>query len=458
MIRFTLYIVDDEESIRKGISLALKKKYRVTAFSTAESVLRKLKKEPPDLILLDIGLPGLSGIEALEKIKSINPDILVIMVTAYDEIQTVISAMQLGAYDYVVKPIHMDSLMITVKNALETIRMRKEIEVLQDRYLRENLPCFIGESNAVQDMMRFVRTVAKSTDTPILIAGESGTGKELIAQAMHYRSPFYRGPFVPINCASIPKDLVESELFGYEKGAFSGAGASGKRGMVEEAGAGTLFLDEVGDLSPEAQAKLLRFLETGEYYRVGSTRKRRIRTRVVSATNRDLMDLIEKGLFREDLYYRLAVVKVEVPSLNERREDIIPIAEYLLEQISQRHGKRFNGISPEAEDILKKHHWRGNVRELRNMIERAALIGTGKVLTPADLGIEVSGDVLSTPFTHGSGPFPSLPEGGIDMAALEDQYVREALERTGGNAVQAARLLSMSYYAFRYRMKKHKGK
>jgi len=457
MIRFTIYVVDDEESIRKGISLAFKREYTVKAFSTAESALRKFKGETPDLILLDIGLPGLSGVEALEKIKGINPDILVIMVTAYEEIKTVISAMKLGAYDYVVKPIHMDSLRVTVKNGLETIRMRKEIQVLQNRYLKENLPCFIGESNVVQDMMRFVETVAKSADTPILIAGESGTGKELIAQAIHYRSPLYRGPFVPINCASIPKDLVESELFGYEKGAFSGAGASGKRGMVEEAGDGTLFLDEVGDLSLEAQAKLLRFLETGEYYRVGSTKKHRVRTRVVSATNRDLIDLIEKGLFREDLYYRLAVVKVEVPSLNARKADILPIARYLLDQISRRQGQRFSGISPEAEEVLKNHHWRGNVRELRNVIERGVLTGTGKVLVPSDLGLERTGRGHSLSFPPGTDPFPPLPADGVDMAALEDHYVREALKRTGGNGVEAARLLGMSYYAFRYRMRKRKG-
>lgn len=456
MIRFTLYVVDDEESIRKGISLSFKRDYKVKTFPTAESVLRRVEEEAPDLILLDIGLPGVSGIEALEKIKGINPDILVIMVTAYEEIQTVISAMKLGAYDYVVKPIHMDSLRVTVRNALETVRMKKEIQALQDRYLRENLPCFIGESNAVQDMMHFVRAVAKSADTPILIIGESGTGKELIAQAVHYRSPLYRGPFVPINCASIPKELVESELFGYEKGAFSGARTSGKRGLVEEAGDGTLFLDEVGDLSLEAQAKLLRFLETGEYYRVGSTKKHRVRTRVVSATNRDLIALIEKGLFREDLYYRLAVVKVEVPSLNDRKEDIPPIAGYLLEQISQRLGKRFSGISPEAEEMLKKHNWRGNVRELRNVIERAVLTSTGEVLMPSDLGIEERGGASSVPPESINGPFPPLPAGGVDLAALEDHYMSEALKRSGGNAVEAARLLGMSYYAFRYRLRKRK--
>lgn len=446
MIEFTIYIVDDEESITKGVSLALKKHYRMKAYSRAEAAIKALKKDPPDLILLDIGLPGQSGIEALEKIKAINPEILVIMVTAYEDIQSVIQAMKLGAHDYIVKPLHMDTLRVSVKNALETIRMRKEIQSLQERFLRENLPCFMGESNAIQEVMRLVERVAASPDTPLLIVGESGTGKELIAHTIHYKSPQYKGPFVPINCATIPGGLLESELFGYEKGAFSGADASGKRGLVEEAEDGTLFLDEVGDLSPEAQAKLLRFLEEGEYYRVGGTRKLRVRTRVVSATNKDLAGMIEEGLFREDLYYRLAVIRVAVPSLNERRDDIPLIARHFLEELGRRHGKHFSGISPEAEEILKDHHWRGNVRELKNVIERGVLMGSGPLLMPSDLGMEKP--------LKGAPPHSPLPDTGIDLSALEEHYIREALKKAGGNAVEAARLLGMSYYAFRYRMRK----
>jgi two-component system response regulator AtoC len=243
MIRYNLYIVDDERSIREGIAMALEDRYRVEAFSKAETAIKAMRKAPPDLILLDIGLPGMDGIAALREIKGIHPEILIIMITAYEDINTVVSAMKLGAHDYVVKPIHMDGLEVSIQNALETIRLRKEVAVLQEKYLRENLPCFIGESNATQDIMDFINTVAKSPDTPILIFGETGTGKELLASAIHFRSPNFKGPFTPVNCAAIPKDLVESELFGYEKGAFSGASPTGKRGLIEEAANGTLFLD-----------------------------------------------------------------------------------------------------------------------------------------------------------------------------------------------------------------------
>ena len=294
VITNSLFVVDDEKSVREGIAMNLESEYVVSAFSTAEAALEDMKANPPDLVLLDIGLPGMNGIEALREIKDFSSDILVIMITAYEDIKTVISAMKLGAYDYVVKPIHMDGLEVTVRNALDTIRLRKEVQALQERYLQENLPCFIGESNAIQDVMEFIGTVAKSPDTPILILGETGTGKELIAGAIHYRSPNFKNPLVTVNCASIPKDLVESELFGYEKGAFSGASPSGKKGLIEEAANGSLFLDEVGDLSLEAQSKLLRFLEDGEFYRVGGTKKLQIQTRVVSATNKDLVEMIEK--------------------------------------------------------------------------------------------------------------------------------------------------------------------
>ena len=272
--------------------MALEIDYEVEAFSTAEAAIETLKKSPPDLVLLDIGLPGMDGVEALREIKRLYPDVLVIMITAYEDIKTVISAMKLGAYDYVVKPLHADDLDVTIRNALETIRLRKEVRILQEEYLKENLPCFIGESNAIQDVMEFIELVAKSPDTPILILGETGTGKELLASAIHYRSPNFKGPFMIVNCAAIPKELIESELFGYEKGAFSGARASGKKGLIEEAADGTLFLDEVGDLSLEAQAKLLRFLELGEFYRIGGTKKLHIETRVVSATIKDLDSMI----------------------------------------------------------------------------------------------------------------------------------------------------------------------
>jgi two-component system response regulator AtoC len=458
MIRYTIFIVDDERSIREGISTALDDQYHVEAFSKAETAIRAMEKAPPDLILLDIGLPGMDGIAALREIKDIYPEILIIMITAYEDINTVVSAMKLGAHDYVVKPIHMEGLEVTIQNALETVRLRKEVAALQDTYLRENLPCFIGQSEATQDIMDFINTVAKSPDTPILIFGETGTGKELLASAIHYRSPNFKGPFAPVNCAAIPKDLVESELFGYEKGAFSGASPAGKRGLIEEAANGTLFLDEIGDLSFEAQAKLLRFLEEGEFYRVGGTKKLRVRTRVVSATNKDLSRMIDDGLFRKDLYFRLAVVEVKVPSLNERPDDIIPIAKHFLLEFSRKFGKYFTGISPQAETALKGHNWIGNVRELKNLIERGVLIGQGPELTHEDLGLTgVGHEEIQRPAESEKG-FPALSSEGIDLPSIQNDlemfYIKTALKMAQGNESKAARLLNVNHHTFRYRRRR----
>ncbi len=376
MISYVLYVVDDEETIRESLSMALEGDYTVKTFAEGKSAVKSIQGDPPDLVLLDIGLPDMNGIEVLKQIKDFDPNIVVIMITAYEDTGTVISAMKCGAYDYVVKPIDLDSLKITIQNAINTLRLKKEVQILQERYLEEHLPCFIGESNIIQDVVQFIGMVAKSPDTPILILGETGTGKELIASAIHYRSPNFKGPLIVVNCAAIPRDLIESELFGYEKGAFSGASESGKKGLIEEAAQGTLFLDEVGDLSTAAQAKLLRFLEEGSFYRVGGTKKVTIQTRVVSATNRNLETMIEEELFRKDLYFRLGVIKVTIPSLNERVEDIIPLAKHFLYGFSKKFSKSFTGISPEAESALKEHRWVGNIRELKNIIERAVLTST----------------------------------------------------------------------------------
>ncbi|MBW2093371.1 MAG: sigma-54-dependent Fis family transcriptional regulator [Deltaproteobacteria bacterium] len=454
----TIFVIDDEEVIREGIAVALERDYSIKPFGTAESALENMEHDSPDLVLLDIGLPGMDGIQALQEIKKRWSDIPVIMITAYEDVQTVISAMKLGAHDYVVKPIHMDALEVSIRNALETVKLKKEVQALQEKYLKENLPCFIGESNAIQDVMEFIDQVAKSPDTPILIIGETGTGKELIASAIHYRSPNFSGPLVTVNCAAIPKDLVESELFGYEKGAFSGASPSGKIGLVEEAAGGTLFLDEVGDLSQEAQAKLLRFLEDGQFYRVGGTRQRKVQTRVVSATNKDLEDMVKEGHFRKDLYFRLGVIRVEVPSLNERKDDIMPLAQAFLLEFNKKFGKKITGLSRDAENGLLGHTWTGHVRELRNLIERGVLIGSGPVLTVDDLGIaKKKGTKPGQPKEEGM-PFPPFPREGMDLdkakEALERYYIEQAFKLAGGNESKAARLLNMNHHTYRYRRRK----
>jgi DNA-binding NtrC family response regulator len=455
---YSIYIVDDEQTITDSVTMALEDDYRIKSFSDAETAIAHLEKDPPDLILLDIGLPGMNGIDALRHIKDVYPDVLVIMITAYEDVDTVISAMKLGAYDYVVKPLYMDGLEVTVGNALETIRLRKEVRTLQEKHLKEHIPCFIAESSAIQDVMEFIKMVAKSPDTPIIIIGETGTGKELLASAIHYNSPNFKAPLATVNCAAIPKDLIESELFGYEKGAFSGAGAAGKKGLIEESAGGTLFLDEVGDLSLEAQAKLLRFLELGEFYRVGGTKKHHIDTRVISATNKDLDQMIAVGQFREDLYFRLGVIKVKAPSLNERPDDIIPLTKYFLQEFSKKFSKEFTGISSDAETVLMTHHWTGHVRELKNLMERAVLTGKGPELLPRDLGLDPKSQRRQQSTISGKTGFPPLsPEGIVldeQVQSLEKHYIEEALKLAKGNESKAAKLLSINHHTFRYRKKK----
>lgn len=460
MTPFSLFVIDDEDLARKGISLALRKQeYRVNGFADAEKALEALQDQTPDLILLDVGLPGMSGIEALQKIKQTHPDILVIMITAFEDVQTIVSAMKRGAYDYFVKPLDMNGLLITVRNALETIALKKENRLLQEKYIKQNLPQIIGESSAIQGILNKVRQVAKSNDTPVLLYGETGTGKELIAQTIHYLSPNYKGNLVSVNCAAIPKELIESELFGYEKGAFSGAEKSGKIGLVEKAAEGTLFLDEVGDMGSEAQAKLLRFLESGEYFRVGGSKSRCVKTRVVSATNKNLPALVEQGAFRSDLYFRLAVVKFEIPPLSQRPEDVLALSRFFLDLFNTKFSKSFHGFSPEAEAALIQRQWTGNVRELKNLIERAVLFGDGGILDCEGLGFSASakadtnGEAMAS-----STQLPALSAEGIDLPHLikeiEDRFFDQALALCKGNVSQAAKLLNLSRDQFRYRVQK----
>ncbi len=459
MLTHLIYIVDDEAVAREGLAMVLQKDYRVKSFADAESALASLAQDAPDLVLLDIGLPGMSGIEALGHIKHRRPDILVLMITAYEEVQSVVSAMKLGAHEYLVKPLQMDPLLICIRNALETVSLRKEVRSLQEKVLQNDVPFLIGDSSAVQRIMEVVNKVARSPDTPVLILGETGTGKELIARAIHCRGPHFKGPLVSVNCAAIPKELIESELFGYDRGAFSGADPGGKKGLVEKAVGGTLFLDEVADLTADAQAKLLRFLESGEYYRLGGTQKLAARTRIVSATNRNLSDMVAAGRFRRDLYFRLAVIEIKMPSLNERREDILPIANHFLMEFSGKFGKSFTGISPRAQAALLQRHYTGNVRELKNMIEREVLFNTGPLL-------ELSEQQVEPPRTScreqnrmpGSHLLPPLTTDGIDLPTalkkVEEYYITAALSLSGGNDSRAASLLSFTRDTFRYRKKK----
>lgn len=461
MIRYSISIVDDEETIRDGLFLILSEKYDISCFADAESFLDGLKKAAPDLVLMDIGLPVMSGIDALGILKKKSPDLPVIMITAFEDIHMVIQSMKTGAFDFILKPMNPDILELTIKKALASIALRKEVKLLQEKYLKDNHPCFIGGSKKIEDVMDFINMVAKSPDTPIMIEGETGTGKELIANAIHARSPVFQGPFIAVNCSAFPNELIESELFGYEEGAFSGAGKKGKKGLIEAADTGTLFLDEVADLSPAGQAKLLRFLENGEFYKVGGTTKYRVSVRVVSATNKNLEEMIAQGLFRKDLFFRLCVVRAKIPSLNERREDILPLAKHFLYEFNKKFNKELREISGEAQDLLTAHEFTGNVRELKNIMERAVLISQHPVLTRESLGLYPSSLSPET-----SEPDPSdhqevcIPDQGIHLGHLLEQieknYMTQALVQARGNESKAARLLRMNHHTFRYKWKKRR--
>ncbi|MBA3011632.1 MAG: sigma-54 dependent transcriptional regulator [Proteobacteria bacterium] len=461
MIRYTIAIVDDEETIRDSLDIILSDEYTIVSYADAESFVVSLEETLPDVVLMDIGLPRMSGIEALEIFKARAVNSPVIMITAYEDINMVISSMKMGAFDFILKPINPDILEMTIKKAISSIALIKEVQVLQEKFLQANEPCFIGESKNIENIMDFINLVSKSRDTPIMILGETGTGKELIAKAIHARSPVFQGPFVAVNCSAFPEDLIESELFGYEPYAFSGAKRQGKKGLIEEADQGTLFLDEVADLSPAGQAKLLRFLENGEFYKVGGTQIYRVQTRVVSATNKDLDLLVKEEKFRKDLYFRLCVVTAKIPSLNERPEDILPLAKHFLHEFNLKFGKSLKGISTEAQALLEAHAFTGNVRELKNIIERSVLVARNQLVCVAEMGLlsNEGRDPVHPAFQKPAAPETlSLPEEGVHLtdllSGIEREYMSQAMERSKGNESQAAKLLNMNHHTFRYRWKK----
>ncbi len=461
MPSYSIAIVDDEEIIRDSLETILMDKYHVQLYPDAESFITQMDQAYPDVVLMDIGLPEMSGIQALKVIKERHPALPIIMITAFEDIQMVIQSMTSGAFDYILKPINPDILMVTLQKAVSSIALVKEVRLLQEKYLMENAPCFIGESQNIENIMDFINMVAKSPDTPIMILGETGTGKELIARAIHARSPVFQGELVAVNCSAFPEDLLESELFGYEPGAFSGARAQGKKGFIQEADGGTLFLDEVADLTPAGQAKLLRFLESGEFYKVGSTRLHQVKTRVVSATNKDLEELVRQDKFRKDLYFRLCVVKAEIPSLNQRPDDILPLAKHFLHGFNRKFNRTLLGFTPQAKDQLRRHAFTGNVRELRNIVERAVLVSTGDEVDGTDLGLFSQLDSRGSQGEPPGATVPDfIPEDGINLDSLlsdlEGQYMAQALEQAGGNESRAAKLLQMNHHTFRYRLKKRR--
>jgi DNA-binding NtrC family response regulator len=432
--RGRILIVDDEEQMRDLLLKVLDKNgYQVSAAGDGEQALALLEKEPVDLVVTDVRLPGIGGLEALKAIKELNPDIVVIIMTAFGSIDQAVQAVKDGAYDYINKPFKIDEMLLTIEKALEERRLRHEVTTLRKELrTRYHFESIIGKSRAMQEVFSLIEQVGGSRST-VMIYGKSGTGKELVAKAIHYNSQRASKAFVAVNCAAIPSELLESELFGHEKGAFTGAIAT-KVGKFELATGGSLFLDEVGSMRLDLQAKILRALQEREIERVGGTRTIKIDVRVIAATNRDLKKAVEEATFREDLYYRLNVVPITLPDLKDRQEDIPLLANHFMQKFAQESNPDIREISKEAMGILLSYPWPGNVRELENVIERAVTLGHGPAIQPSDLPPHLAG---------GAGPVEKALVQEATLEDLERDYIRAVLRRTKGHQIRAAAILGI---------------
>ena len=443
----TILIVEDEAKMRRLLELNLGEDgFSTLSAEDVETALKLLRQEAVDLILTDLKLPGMGGLEFLQSVKESNPAIPVVVMTAYGSVETAVEAMKRGASDYVLKPFSLSEMRLVVRKELDVQQLR-----LENRSLREALgkryrhPNVIAQSAKMQEVLTTVERVAPTNST-VLLGGESGVGKDLIARAIHEKSRRPSGPFIKINSTAIPENLLESELFGYEKGAFTGATAS-KPGKFELADKGTIFLDEIGDVPPAIQVKLLRVLQEREFERLGGTRVIKVDVRLIAATNRDLRAALEEGTFREDLYYRLNVVPIDIAPLRERRDDIPDLTKLFIKRFAADSGREITGITPEAMRLLVDYYWPGNVRELQNVMERACALAKGPLLEAADIHL----DSARTKSTAAADNF--LPPG-MSMEQWEDEMIREALRRANNNKSQAARLLGLSRNALRYRLSK----
>jgi DNA-binding NtrC family response regulator len=447
----TILIIEDEAKMRRLLELNLGDDgFKTLSAGDAETGLKLLHSELVHLVLTDLKLPGMSGLEFLQSAKQQHPTLPVVVMTAFGSVETAVEAMKAGATDYVLKPFSLAEMRMVVHKELDNSRLREE-----NRSLREALgqkyshPNIVAISRKMQEVLATVERVAPTNST-VLLGGESGVGKDLIARAIHEKSRRASGPFIKINSTAIPENLLESELFGYEKGAFTGAAAS-KPGKFELADKGTLFLDEIGDVPPAIQVKLLRVLQEREFERLGGTRTIKVDVRLLAATNRDLRAALEDGTFREDLYYRLNVVPIDIPPLREHKEDIPGLANLFLARFAKDSGReeKITGISSAAMQLLVGHYWPGNVRELQNVIERACALATGGQLEASDIQLDTPRHRTNT----ASDRDRFLPDG-MTLDQWEDEMIRESLKRAGGNKSQAARLLGLSRNALRYRLSK----
>jgi DNA-binding NtrC family response regulator len=454
-----ILVVDDEKlirwSLRKNLASA---GYEVLEAEDGQRAIEVLEEEGADLMLLDIRMPKKGGLEVLEHTVEHQPEIPVILMTAFSSVEGAVDAMKRGAYDYLMKPFNHDEVLIVARNALATTRLKRELAMLrrqqQSEFGTENL---VGTSQKMHEVCRLINKVAASSATTVLVQGESGTGKDLAAKAVHYSSDRAMRPFMNITCSALPETLLESELMGYEKGAFTDA-RERKRGLLEVADGGTVFLDEIGDMGIGLQAKVLRFLEEKTLRRVGGSKDITVDVRIVAATNRNLEQAVQEGKFRQDLYYRLMVIPVEMPPLRERREDIPLLMTHFIERFNAEFRKKTRGFSPDALACCEKYDWPGNVRELRNVVERGMILENKEILGLEDLPLAIRA-LLEDAKVEELAPVASaaafvLPDEGFGLREMEEQMVTQALEKTDGNQSRAAELLDISRDSLRYKMRK----
>ncbi len=450
MPKEVILVVEDDTMLNWSLQEDLTQRgYRVISAQTGEEALERINEEIPDLILLDIMLPGIDGIGVLKRLGQLTKEVVVIVLTASDVVQTAVEAMKLSAYDYISKPFDMDGVAITIHNALERTRLRREVALIRmqqrERYGFGNI---IGSSPPMQEVYERISKIIEMDVKTVLILGETGTGKDLVAKTIHYECPRQAHPLVEVNCANIPENLLESELFGHEKGAFTDA-KDLKRGLFEQAQMGTLLLDEIGHMRLDLQGKLLRVIEERKFRRVGGVNEMDADVLLIAATNRDLWKAVENGGFREDLYYRINLVPIYMPPLRERKEDIPLLSKYFIQTANREFKRNVQGIVEEAEGLLMGYDWPGNVRELKNVIERAVILGGEEHILVKHLPREIAKNA------HETGAAFKLPEKGVSLADVERELIEQALKRASGNQVQAAKLLDISRHALRHRMKKY---
>ncbi len=453
-----ILIVDDDKSMREFLELILKReRYNVTCAKDGADALLLLKESFFDLILTDLMMPAINGLELLKKAKELHPDVKIIMITAFGTIETAIEAIKLGAYDYITKPFNIDDIRLRIRRALESQRIEHENIMLKQKLgITDGKWDIIGVSNAMQEVFNLIERV-KDTKTNVLIYGESGTGKELVARAVHYQGTRKNKPFIPVNCGAIPENLVESELFGHKRGAFTGA-VENKKGLFIEADGGTVFLDEISELPLQAQVKLLRAIQDKMIKPIGDTAEYAVDVRIISATNKNLKELVKNSRFREDLFYRLNVIQIEMKPLRERKDDILPLARYFLDKYNKEFGKGVKDFSKETIDILKSYYYPGNVRELENIVERAVAIESSPVILPESLPSDIMHTVMeSRDKGYTLNDIAVRFNGVIDnlLNTIEKSLIEEALKSCSGDRTKACALLGIPMRSLRYRIKKY---